>query len=255
MGQAPCTAPWVAWVYALVSVAAVSLLSLAGALTLLGSEAAFRRISYLLIAFAVGGLAGDAFIHLLPESFARLDRLTASGLALLGLLSFFLLEKLVRRSERGGLGPAVHPMVTINLVGDGFHNFVDGLLIGASYLVDFQLGLSTTLAVAMHELPHELGDFAVLVHGGLTVRKALVLNLLSGATAVAGTLLSLAVGSSLEGLAVLLVPFTAGGFLYLAGSDLIPELQRRPSTLRGVSLETGLFLLGSGVMALLLLLG
>lgn len=245
------------WIYSLVSVSIVSAISLIGIFTLLFKRNFMQNILLFLVSFAVGGLFGDAFIHLLPESFEKLGiNLTTSSLVLAGILIFFVLEKFIRwrhchvpTSEQHP-----HPVVFMNLVGDGVHNLIDGMLIGAAYLVSIPIGIATTIAVILHEIPQEMGNFGVLIHGGLTIRKALLFNFLTALTAIAGTILSLTVGPHLHGYALYMMPITAGGFLYIAGSDLIPELHQESSTVHSI-IQFLSILLGIGVMALLLLLG
>ncbi len=199
---------------------------------------------------------GDAFIHLLPESFEELGaNLSASLYVILGILVFFVVEKFLRwrhchipTSEEH-----LHPMVTINLVGDGVHNFIDGMLVAASYMVSLPIGITTTLAVVLHEIPQEVGDFGVMIHGGLSVRRALGFNFLSALAAVLGAVLALIVGSEVSGFSLFLLPVTAGGFLYLAGSDLIPELQHEVKASKSL-LQFVMILLGVGMMALMTVL-
>lgn len=249
------------WVSSFASVLAVSLIALVGLAALSMGEERLRRVSSVLVGFAVGGLLGDAFLHLLPECFADRERTLPTSLCVLGgVLLFFLLEKLLRHSH-GPLHRQQHPeagalprLAGMNLAGDALHNLVDGALIAASYLASPTLGLSTTLAVLLHEIPQELGDFGILVHSGLGVRRALLFNLASACTAFLGALLALVAGAWLHELvARVLVPVAAGGFVYIAAADLIPELHhdRRP---RAVLEQTVLILLGIGLMALLRLL-
>ncbi len=215
------------------------------------------KITLFLVSFAVGGLFGDAFIHLLPEAYEKFGTsLNASLYVILGILIFFVLEKFLRwrhchipTSEEH-----LHPLVTINMVGDTVHNLIDGMLVGASYLVSYPIGITTTLAVILHEIPQEAGDFGVLIHGGLSVKKALVFNLLSGTAAILGAVLSIVVGSEMQGFSVSLLPITAGGFLYIAGSDLIPELHHETNASTSF-VQLILIVLGVGIMALLLFLG
>jgi len=141
----------------------------------------------------------------------------------------------------------------MNLIGDGVHNLIDGILIGASFLADPVLGVATTIAVILHEIPQEIGDFAVLVHGGFSRGKALALNFGSALLAVAGVAIAIWIGSAAESFAALLVPFAAGGFLYIAGSDLIPELHHHESVKKSI-LQLITFLAGIGVMWAMLLL-
>jgi len=240
--------------YAIASVILISLVSLVGVVTISLSTDRLRRITLFLVSFAVGGLLGDAFIHLLPESFEELGtNLLVSLYVIFGILIFFVLEKFLRwrhchipTSEEH-----LHPFVTMNLVGDATHNLVDGMLVGASYMVSFPIGLTTTLAVVLHEIPQELGDFGVLIHGGLSVKKALVFNLLSALTAVIGAAVSILAAGQVQGFSLSVLPITAGGFLYIAGSDLIPELHHE------VKASTSLWqllviVLGVAIMAALL---
>lgn len=243
------------WLYSLVSVFLVSIVSLIGVFFLSFNEARLNRMLLFLVSFAVGGLFGDAFIHLLPEAFEKLKpNLVPSLLIVMGILIFFILEKFVRwrhchvpTSEHHP-----HPVVTMNLVGDGVHNLIDGMLIGATYNVSIHLGVATTIAVLLHEIPQEIGDFGVLIHGGLTVKKALLYNFLTALTAFAGAILTLVIGPRVHDFSILLVPVTAGGFIYIAGSDLIPELQ----TCEPASTSVWQFLsmiAGIGIMAMLVL--
>jgi len=246
------------WIYALTSVVAVSIISLVGIFTLSLNKERLQHILLFLVSFAAGGLFGDAFIHLLPESFERLGNdLTASLLSIAGILLFFVLEKFIRwrHCHVSPQESHLHPVATMNLVGDGFHNLIDGMIIGASYIVSVPLGFATTLAVVLHEIPQEIGDFGVLVYGGLSIKKALLFNFLSAATAIAGALISLVIGPLIKDYAVSLLPVTAGGFIYIAGSDLIPELQRECDVnVSRVVLQFFFLILGVGIMALLVLL-
>lgn len=247
------------WGWSLLAVVAVSLVSLVGVATLSIADPRLHRLAALLVSFAVGALLGDVFIHLLPECFGRRPEapLGPSLLVLGGMLLFFVVEKLLRH-RHGPLhrhqhpGPRVRPEIAaINLFGDAVHNFIDGALIAGSFLVSPALGLSTTLAVLFHELPQELGDFGVLVHSGLSVRKALLFNLGSASMGILGAVVTLLVGTT-AGTAVvnLLVPVTAGGFVYIAAANLIPELQHDRS-FRGLVSQSSLIALGVAVMALL----
>ena len=244
------------WLFSLASVLAVSAVSLVGAVALAFDPATVRRVARSLVAFAVGALLGDAFIHLIPESFSAGPSLRPSLLMLAGVLLFFVVEKLLRHWHHAPTGGGVRSeLVWINVLGDGVHNFIDGMLIAASWLVSPRLGLSTTAAVFLHELPQELGDFGVLVNAGLPVRRALWFNLASASLAVAGALVALLAGAAL-GRAVpdVLVPVAAGGFVYIAGSDLIPELQQDRS-LAGLLTQSGFIALGVAVMGALTLVG
>jgi zinc and cadmium transporter len=246
-----------AWVLALASVTAISLVSLLGVTVLVTDRARVNRRADLLVAFAAGALLGDAFIHLLPTAFAGEPAPHAvSLLVLAGMLLFFAVEKLLRhqhgalhRRHHPGAEPAP-PLVAINLAGDALHNFLDGVLIGASYLAGPRIGAATTLAVLLHEIPQELGDFGVLVHGGLSPRRAVLLNLASASTAVLGVLAALLLAAAAADVAVLLIPIAAGAFVYIAAANLIPELQHERGV-RPLAVQLALMSLGIGVMAAL----
>lgn len=244
------------WLYTLISVVFVSAISLIGIFFLSLKETKRRKMLTLLVSFAVGGLFGDAFIHLLPESFEELGiNLTTSLYIISGILIFFVLEKFVRwrHCHIPTSTEHPHPVVTMNFIGDGVHNLIDGMLIGASYSVSIPIGVATTLAVILHEIPQEIGDFGIFIYGGLSVKKALTLNFLSATTAVLGALISLIAGPHIKGYSVALLPITAGGFIYIAGSDLIPELQGyEPASTSLLQFLT--IIMGIAIMALLVLL-
>ncbi|MBI2365108.1 MAG: ZIP family metal transporter [Deltaproteobacteria bacterium] len=251
-------------IFALASVVAVSLVSLVGLVTIALDEARVRRLATLFISFAVGALLGDAFIHLIPGTFetgtSGKAPMTASLSILAGMLVFFIVEKLLQH-RHGVLHDYFHgpeaggrpELAVINVLGDAVHNFIDGAVIGASYLVSPTLGVSTTMAVLLHEIPQEFGDFGILIHSGLSVRRAILVNLGSASVAILGTALSLLAASvAHEAVTSTLVPLTAGGFVYLAAADLIPELQHDHS-LRALIVQTLLISLGIAVMGLLTL--
>lgn len=247
--------------FALTSVVGVSLVSLLGLLTISMDEGRVRKLATLFVSFAVGALLGDAFIHLIPEIFGRENGgdapLGPSLLILTGVLLFFTVEKLLRHSHgvlhehHHGSSISRPELAAINIIGDGIHNFIDGVLIGASYLVSAELGVSTTVAVFLHEIPQEFGDFGILIHSGLSVRKAVLLNLASASLAVLGTVMALIAGSvAQQTVAAILIPLAAGGFVYIAAADLIPELQHDRSLRAGFT-QTGLIAAGIAIMSLL----
>ena len=246
------------WLYAIVSVLVISLVSFAGLFTLSLKVKSLQKILLYMVSFSAGALFGDVFLHLLPEVIEETGGFTLfiSFSVLFGIVLSFLVEKVVQwrhchhHPKHGG---HVHAFAQMNLIGDGVHNFIDGLVIGASYLVSIPVGLSTTLAVLFHEIPQEIGDFGVLVHGGYTKGKALFFNFLTALTAFLGVILALVLSRYVEGLTMFLVPFAAGGFLYIAGSDLIPELHKEIGPKKAL-LQLIAFLLGILVMALLLFL-
>ncbi len=218
----------------LASVAAVSLTSLLGIAVVSLDERRLRNILFILVSLAVGAMLGDAFIHLLPQSFELAQSPAATSFnILIGILLFFVLEKfLLWRHEH--LPGHVHPVGYMNLIADGLHNFMDGILIGTSYLVSAEVGLATTLAVLLHEIPQEIGDFGVLLHAGFSRRAALGVNFLSALLAFIGAVTALIAGVHLQKLPGMVLPVSAGIFIYIAGSDLVPELHRERQVLRSL---------------------
>ena len=217
------------WAYSIISVLLVSFIPLIGALTLLFKKINLKNILLFLVSFAAGALLGDSFIHLLPEAVEESGfTLELSIYLLLGILIFFILEKFIhwRHCHLPTTNEHPHPLAFMNLIGDGLHNFFDGMIIAGSYIASIPLGIATTIAVILHEIPQEIGDFGILLHGGFTKKKALAFNFLSAILALIGAVLVLIIGNSVEKFSIFLVPFTAGGFIYIASSDLIPELHK-----------------------------
>jgi len=231
----------------------VSLLSLIGLAFISVAEEKLKRIIFFMVSLAVGGLFGDAFIHLLPESFERLgSKLQASVLVLAGIFAFFVLEKFLlwRHEHVLESDHSIRPVGYMNLVADGAHNFIDGAIIGASYVISLHVGIATTLAVIFHEIPHELGNFFVLLYAGFTKRKALFFNFVSALFAILGTISALLVGSQVEQFAALMLPLAAGGFIYIAGSDLVPELNKQVQLSKSI---VQMIAIGAGIGLMLLL--
>lgn len=247
------------WIYIFLSVLIVSLISLIGVFTLSLGNNVLKKILLYLVSFAVGGLFGDALIHLIPESFEKISPAPIASFCVLGgILIFFVLEKFLRwqHCHIPASEEHVHPVVALNIVGDSFHNMIDGMLIAASFLAGVPIGITTTIAVILHEIPQEIGHFGILVHGGLPVRKALLLNFFSALTSFGGALIVLLIGSHAANLSVYLLPITAGGFLYIAGSDLIPELHHGHEVSAGSALgQFTCIILGIALMAVLLVMG
>jgi len=243
------------WIYSLVSVFLVSLVSLVGILFLGFSHKKLDKILIYLISFSAGALFGDAFIHLIPETAAELGfGLNLSLYILLGIVIFFILEKFIHWHHCHHPGH-VHAFSYMILVGDGFHNFIDGLIIGVSYIVSIPVGIATTVAVLLHEIPQEIGDFGVLVSGGFSKGRALLLNFASALLALVGVVTALVLSGIIENLELILVPIAAGGFIYIAGSDLIPELHKHSEDFGKSLLQLISFIVGVGVMVALLVVG
>jgi zinc and cadmium transporter len=241
----------------LISVVVVSALSLIGIFTLSLKENALREGLFALVSLAVGALLGDAFIHLIPESFETAANPALVPFAIIGgILIFFVIEKFLHWHHHHGLEasePDVHPTGKMILVSDGVHNFLDGLIIGASYFVSVEVGMATTLAVILHEIPQEIGDFGVLLHAGYTKARALLMNFVSALLAIAGVGVAFLLGSSSEVFAAWLIPVAAGGFIYVAMTDLIPELHKNKRVSHSL-IQIFAILLGILAMAGLLLI-
>jgi len=223
--------------YAILAVAVVSLLSLLGIFAISLKEGTLDRILFILLSLSAGSILGAAYLDLLPEAVEFFGEEQLSMMVLyitLGFLGFFFLERFIYwyHGHVHGYESNVEEKMTvkrfvyINILGDGIHNLVDGMIITASFFITTPVGLTTTVAVIFHELPQEIGDFGVLVYGGFSRYKALFVNFLSALTAFAGILISNYFSIHMENFVGSLVAFGTGGFIYLAASELIPEIQK-----------------------------
>ncbi|MBU0672503.1 MAG: ZIP family metal transporter [Candidatus Margulisbacteria bacterium] len=245
------------WIYTLTAVFIVSLVSFIGILTIALKMEVLKKIVMFLVSLSAGALLGGAFFHLIPEAAEEFGFTLRLGVFILsGILVFFALEKIIcwRHCHIPTSKDHPHPVAIMNLIGDAFHNLIDGAIIAASFLVSFPLGVSTTVAVLLHEIPQEIGDFGVLVHGGFGRFKALLLNFASALTSVLGAVLVLSLNVKVETIAWFLVPFTAGGFIYIAGSDLIPEMKKDIVPLNSL-IQMFFLLLGLAIMLALVVFG
>ena len=247
----------VVWLYSLVSVILVSLLSLVGVLTFSLKEENLKKIVLYLVSFSAGGLFGHAFIHMIPESVGETGfGLQVSLYILIGIIASFVIEKFFqwRHCHIPTSEEHPHSFAYMNLFGDAVHNFIDGLIIGGSYLASIPLGIATTLAVVFHEIPQEIGDFGVLIYGGFNRSRAIFFNFSTAFTAIFGTIVALSVGFFMQDFIPFLIPFAAGNFIYIAGSDLIPELHKQESGLLKSALQLTAFILGVLILFSLVLL-
>ncbi|KKR82824.1 MAG: Zinc/iron permease, partial [Candidatus Daviesbacteria bacterium GW2011_GWA2_40_9] len=204
----------------------ISLVSFVGGILLFWGKVGTQKITAYLVSFAAGTMLAVAFLDLLPEALKASTEANIFVPALLGLLTFFFLERFVVWFHHHDSPHDASPTVILILVGDGVHNFIDGVGIAATFLVNPALGFLTTLAIAAHEVPQEIADFSILVHGGLGKVRALVFNFISGLTALLGAVVGFYFLEKLEAMLPLLLAFTAGMFIYIASSDLIPELHK-----------------------------
>lgn len=221
------------WIYSIGASLLVSAVSLIGILALLIKYETLKNSIQFLVSLAVGVLLGDAFLHLIPDAFLRIGDLQQVLLFTIGgIILFFFLEKVVRWRHShdvpeidGSLVFKPTALAKMNLIGDAIHNFVDGTLIAGSFLVDVKLGVTTLIAIIIHEIPQELGDIGTLIYGGYTPKKAVYYNFLCSLTCLLGALCVLFLGSYMNLPVAYLLPIAAGGFIYIASSDLIPILQ------------------------------
>lgn len=244
------------WSYTIISVTIVSLLSLLGLVVFPFGEEKIKKFLIWTVAFAGGTLLGDAFLHLIPEAFKNGGGVGISFSLMGGMLAFFVLEKFIHWHHCHEIGCEEHnPSFSyVIMIGDAAHNFIDGMIIAASYMVSIPIGIATTMAVIFHEIPHEIGDFASMLYGGFSKAKALWYNFLAGIVAILGAVLVLVVGNGLVRITDYLIPFAAGGFIYVASADIIPELHK--STKISHSFAQLLFIIcGMGIMYGLLLFG
>ena len=234
-------------VWSLLATLVVSVASLSGLpLVYLG----IRRISgftAFLVAFSAGALMGGAFLHLLPEASETIGVLNSSWCLLVGVVIFFILERLLRWRHCHEEICEVHPVGYLNLIGDSLHNFLDGVIIAAAFLHSTHLGLTTTLVILAHEVPQEIGDLGVLMHSGLSLPRAVILNLFVALTAVLGTVVGYYALDALQMCKPYVLAISAGGFLYISACDLIPELHKERRQGRAW-LALLLFILGIGLM-------
>lgn len=225
----------------------ISIIAFVGMLALVIKEELLEKILLILVALSAGALMGGAFLHLIPEAVERFASYDIFLYVLAGFAFFFLVEKILFWRHCHKVKCPVHTFAYMNLFGDAVHNFIDGLIIAASFVADIHLGIVTTLAVALHEIPQEIGDFGVLVYGGFEKNKALFLNFACALTVILGGVFGYFLSDYIEYSVVFLLPFAAGGFIYISASDLIPEIRKEISLRKSINTFV-VFLFGIGIM-------
>src|SRR3989344_5877146 len=235
----------------------ISLISFIGALTLVLKERILNKILLFLVAFSAGALIGAAFLDLLPEAVSASWETNEDSVfkiflyLIFGFCAFFILEQFIMwHHHHAILHPETKPFSYLILLSDGLHNFIDGLIIAGSFIASFPAGLVTALAVALHEIPQEIGDFAVLIYGGMNKIRALFLNFLSAVAAILGGTVGFFLFKETGSGILFLLPFTAGGFIYIAASDLIPQIREEKSVKKS-TVHFLVFLTGIAVMVLM----
>lgn len=246
--------------YSLLSVVAISIVSLIGVITVLISRKYLNTVVLLLVALAVGAFLGDAFIHLIPEAFEEATSpLITSLLIIAGILSFFILEKILHWHHHAHINDPceddnhpthLKPLGKIILISDAIHNLIDGIIIGVSYLISIEVGIATTIAVLLHEVPQEMGDFGILLRSGYSKKRALLYNFIAALFSILGVILVVVAQDFAQNIATFVVPLIAGIFIYIATADLVPELNKEEYGFRTL-FEIGAVIVGVFLMYLL----
>jgi zinc and cadmium transporter len=231
----------------------VSVFSLSGIITLSLREKTLHSILFFLVAFSAGSILGASLFDLLPEAVELVDESVVFIYVAVGYLAFFVLERFIywyhghgHHGDIEGMGDERAPakgFAYLNVLGDGIHNFIDGMIIAASFTAGFSVGLATTIAVIFHELPQEMGDYGILIYAGFERSKALILNFMAALSVVVGGVFGIFFLGTVEALSGLLIAFSAGAFIYLSASELIPELQEEDDLWRSL-VQFGVFLVG-----------
>jgi zinc and cadmium transporter len=236
-------------IYIIVATFLITLIAFIGIFTLALKEKVLNKILLILVSLSAGALMGGALLHLLPEAVEKAEEthIDIFIIVLFGFILFFLIEKVLhwRHCHKGKCD--VHTFHYMNLIGDSVHNFIDGLILAASFVVSTELGLTTTLAIAAHEIPQEIGDFGVLIYGGFEKKKAIILNFCVALTIVLGGIIGYFISKATEQAVVFLLPFAAGGFIYIAATDLVPEIKKEINIKKSMA-TLAVFIIGILIM-------
>ncbi len=240
--------------YILIASFSITLCVWVAVLILYFKKKILSKVLLFLVSLSAGALIGGAFLHLLPEASEEINADKLFLIVLASFVFFFFIEKILHWRHCHHNKCQVHTFGYMNLFGDAVHNFIDGLIIASTFLIDPKLGITTTLAIALHEIPQEIGDFGVLLYAGFKKKKALIINYLVSFVVVIGAIIGYFFFIYLENIIPYLLPFAAGGFIYIAASDLMPEI-RKENDLKKSIISFIIFLLGIGLMFALKLLG
>ena len=240
-------------VYSLLSVFIVSLISLVGVFALSLNSETLKKITMFLVSLSAGTMLGGAVLHLMPEAIEKSPESSSPWLWFLGgIILFFILEKIIcwRHCHIPTSSSHPHHLGKMNLIGDGLHNFIDGIIIAGAFIISPKLGIITTIAVISHEIPQEIGDFGVLIYAGYSRAKAIFLNFMTALSALLGAVLTLLIRTQTENILTTVIPFAAGGFIYIAMADLMPELKKDNSPSQSIK-QFIFIVIGIGFMLLI----
>ncbi len=243
-------------VYPIISVIIVSLISVIFAIPFLLKKKVSEKLLLFLLSVSVGVLLSTVFFEFLPEALEHGYTVSTGLFILLGFVLMFVLEKFVhwhhsKKCEDGDCGHGhAYNLAPVNLIGDGIHNFLDGLVIAGSYAINIGVGIAATISIIFHEIPQEIADFGVLLFSGLSKKKAIFFNFFSALTAVVGTVIGIFLVGSMEGFTDFIIPFAAGNFIYIAASNLTPQLHRH-CRLKDSVLHILAIIIGVAIIALL----
>jgi len=226
----------------IISTFLVSLASFIGIFTLSLKERILNKTLFFLVSLSVGGLMGGAFLHLLPEAVEKFENGDVFLYTLAGFFLFLIIEKIIHWRHCHEDHCPIHAFAYMNLIGDGIHNFIDGIIMAAGFIASPGLGIASTFAIFLHEIPQEIGDFGVLIYGGFSRKKALVFNFLTALTAILGGVFGFYLLSFTEVASKFLLAFAAGGFIYIAATDLIPEIRKETNIRKFITNFLSIFL-------------
>ncbi|MBS3110230.1 ZIP family metal transporter [Candidatus Woesearchaeota archaeon] len=219
--------------YIIGSVIAVSLISIIVILPFIHKSKISEKLLLFLLSISIGVLLSTVVLDFLPEIVEHGYSTTSALYILSGFLLMFLLEKFVhwhhslKNEQFEGKHSHAYSLAPINLIGDGIHNFIDGMVIAGSYFVSTTVGIAATVSIIFHEIPQEIGDFGVLLYSGMSKKKAVVFNLLSAAAAILGAILGIFIIGTMARFEYFIISFAAGNFIYIAAANLVPQLHRR----------------------------
>jgi zinc and cadmium transporter len=237
-------------IWILLSTIIISAISLVGMITLGLNEKSLKKLILFLVSLSAGALMGGAFLHLIPESLLSFQANTVFILVLAGFGLFFCVEHYLKWRHCHDKECEIHTFAHMNMFGESIHNFIDGLIIAAAFITSTPVGIAATIAVSIHEIPQEFGDFGILVHGGYKKSKALLLNFLVALTVIIGGIIGYFFSSMTQMSISSLLPIAAGGFIYIGASDLIPEM-RKELNIKTSTFHLITFIIGVIIMYLL----